>query len=58
MTAAAVNDFLAPMRERRRSLAADGELVRSVLRHGNERAGAVAEATLSEVRDAMGTVYC
>ncbi|QEA27363.1 tryptophan--tRNA ligase [Microbacterium sp. PI-1] len=58
VTAAAVNDFLAPMRERRRSLAADGELVRSVLRRGNERANAEAETTLDEVREAMGTVYC
>lgn len=33
------------------------ELVRSVLRHGNEKARAVAEVALAEVREAMGTVY-
>ncbi|MFK3678038.1 tryptophan--tRNA ligase [Microbacterium sp. NPDC090218] len=57
MAATAVNEFLAPLRERRRELAADGDLVRSVLRRGNEHAAAVAEATLTEVREAMGTVY-
>lgn len=57
LTATAVNEFLAPLRERRRALAADGDLVRSVLRRGNEQAAAVAEATLTEVREAMGTVY-
>ncbi|MEU4014976.1 tryptophan--tRNA ligase [Microbacterium sp. NPDC028030] len=57
VTAAAVNEFLAPLRERRRELAADVGLVQSVLRQGNERAAAVAEATLAQVRDAMGTVY-
>lgn len=57
MTATAVNEFLAPLRERRRELAADGDLVRSVLRRGNEHAAAVAETTLTEVREAMGTVY-
>ncbi|MFI5863411.1 tryptophan--tRNA ligase [Streptomyces sp. NPDC051546] len=53
----AVNDHLAPMRARRAELAADSGYVRAVLRAGNERAGAVAEATLSEVRAAMGMAY-
>lgn len=57
ITATAVNDFLAPLRERRRGFAADGEIVRSVLRRGNEYARAIADATLDEVREAMGTVY-
>ncbi|MBP5801102.1 tryptophan--tRNA ligase [Microbacterium maritypicum] len=57
ITATAVNDFLAPLRERRRGFAADGEIVRSVLRRGNERARVIADATLYEVRQAMGTVY-
>ena len=52
-----MNDFLAPLRERRRGFAADGEIVRSVLRRGNERARVIADATLYEVRQAMGTVY-
>ncbi|WP_454171940.1 tryptophan--tRNA ligase [Microbacterium maritypicum] len=57
VTATAVNDFLAPLRERRRGFAADGEIVRRVLRQGNEHARAIADATLDEVREAMGTVY-
>ncbi|GEC76649.1 hypothetical protein GCM10010213_28440 [Microbacterium maritypicum] len=57
VTATAVNHFLAPLRERRRGFAADGEIVRSVLRRGNEHARAIADATLDEVREAMGTVY-
>lgn len=57
LTATAVNDFLAPLRSRRRELAADGDLVRSVLQRGNEHARAIADVTLDEVRAAMGTVY-
>ncbi|MFK0240259.1 tryptophan--tRNA ligase [Microbacterium sp. NPDC090281] len=57
VTATAVNDFLAPLRERRRSFAADEELVRSILRRGNEHAREIADVTLDEVREAMGTVY-
>lgn len=57
LTATAVNDYLAPLRARRRELAADGDLVRSVLRRGNDHARAIADATLDEVRAAMGTVY-
>lgn len=57
VTATAVNDFLAPLRERRRQFAADDDLVRTVLHRGNEAANLVAEATLAQVREAMGTVY-
>ena len=57
LTATAVNDFLAPLRERRHALAADEDLVRSVLRRGNTTANTVAEATLTQVREAMGTTY-
>ncbi|PJN02580.1 tryptophan--tRNA ligase [Streptomyces sp. CB01201] len=53
----AVNDHLAPMRARRAELAADGGYVREVLRRGNERAAAIAEATLAEVRATMGMAY-
>ncbi|MET4672030.1 tryptophan--tRNA ligase [Streptomyces microflavus] len=52
----AVNSHLAPVRARRAEYAADLTYVRSVLRAGNERANAVAEATLEEVREAMGTI--
>ncbi|WP_199546250.1 tryptophan--tRNA ligase [Streptomyces sp. N35] len=53
----AVNTFMAPLRARRTDYAADRTYLRKVLRQGNERATAVAEATLTEVRQAMGTLY-
>ncbi|WP_327245495.1 tryptophan--tRNA ligase [Streptomyces sp. NBC_01320] len=52
----AVNERLAPVRARRAEYAQDMAYVRSVLRAGNERANAVAEATLAEVRGVMGGV--
>ncbi|MCI1634872.1 tryptophan--tRNA ligase [Bifidobacterium sp.] len=53
----AVNEFLAPHRERRAELAKDMDAVRDVLRDGNARANAIAEETLDEVRAAMGMKY-
>ena len=53
----AINTELAPLRLRRAELAADPGYVESVLRRGNERANEVAEATLAEVRTAMGMSY-
>ncbi|QBX57591.1 tryptophan--tRNA ligase [Nocardioides seonyuensis] len=53
----AVNTELAPLRERRNELAADVGYLTSVLAAGNERANQMAEATLAEVRDAMGMDY-
>ena len=44
---------LAPIRERRRELAAHPERVREALRQGDERARAVARETMKEVRKAM-----
>ena len=53
----AVNSTFAPIRARRAELEADpGHLV-DVLAAGNARANEVAEATLDEVRAAMGMVY-
>ncbi|MFD5059494.1 MULTISPECIES: tryptophan--tRNA ligase [unclassified Streptomyces] len=52
----AVNERLAPVRARRAAYARDMAYVRSVLRDGNERANAVAEATLAQVRQVMGGV--
>lgn len=52
-----VNEHLAPLRARRADYARDPGHVRKLLRDGNERANAVAEATLEEVREAMGTRY-
>jgi tryptophanyl-tRNA synthetase len=53
----AVNEHLAPVRARRREFAADLGQVRRILRTGNERANAIADATLAEVRTAMGSDY-
>ena len=52
-----VNNFLAPMRERRAELAQDMDYVRDVLAEGNRRANAIANETLEQVRDAMGMCY-
>ncbi|MEB8339110.1 tryptophan--tRNA ligase [Streptomyces endophyticus] len=52
-----VNEYLAPIRARRECYAQDRALVRGVLRAGNERAGALADATLREVRAAMNADY-
>jgi tryptophanyl-tRNA synthetase len=53
----AVNEHLAPIRARRIELAKDPGYLRDVLRVGNQRANAVAEQTLEEVRKAMRTYY-
>ena len=54
----AINTELAPLRARRAELEADpGYLAATCWRRGNERANEVAEATLAEVRAAMGMVY-
>ncbi|OUO90671.1 tryptophan--tRNA ligase [Gordonibacter sp. An230] len=52
-----VNGFLAPIRERRRALEGDLDYIEDVLREGNRRANEIADATLDEVRAAMGMVY-
>lgn len=57
VTTEAINDLLAPIRRRRAELAADEGYLLSVLREGNARANAIAEETLSEVREAMQMVY-
>ena len=54
---AAVNDYLAPIRERRAELMADPDYIRDILAEGNRRANEIAEETLAEVREAMGMVY-
>jgi tryptophanyl-tRNA synthetase len=53
----AVNEMLAPVRARRAEYARDLGYARRVLRDGNERAEAIAAATLDEVRAAMGMRY-
>jgi tryptophanyl-tRNA synthetase len=49
-----LNTALAPIRERRREIAASPKLVEEVLREGTRRAQAVAADTLASVKSAMG----
>lgn len=55
--AESVNEFLAPIRARRVELAQDMDYIKDVLREGNRQANEMADATLNEVRAAMGMVY-
>ncbi|HEX3511785.1 MAG TPA: tryptophan--tRNA ligase [Solirubrobacteraceae bacterium] len=52
--AAAVIDYLAPVRERYRDLRADEGRIESILAAGAERARTIAAATLGDVRERMG----
>ena len=53
----AANEHFAPIRACREELVQDMDYVKDVLHEGNRRANEVAEATLAEVREAMGMVY-
>ena len=53
----AVNGYFEPIRERRHAFEQDLDYVKDVLHEGNRRANEIAEATLDEVREAMGMVY-
>ena len=53
----AINSFFAPIRARRAELVADPGHLLEVLRGGNARANEIADATLDEVRTAMGMKY-
>lgn len=53
----ALNEFLAPIRERREELAANEDYLLEVLHHGDEVANEQADRTLDEVRRAMDMVY-
>jgi tryptophanyl-tRNA synthetase len=48
-----LNDYLRPLRQRRRELESDTDYIRKVLRNGIEKAQQTASATLDEVREAM-----
>jgi tryptophanyl-tRNA synthetase len=48
---------LAPIRERREALAGDTDKLMAILKKGTEKANQVANATLAEVKDAMGINY-
>jgi tryptophanyl-tRNA synthetase len=56
-TTEVVNEYFAPIRERREKLAGDLDYVKDVLHDGNRRANEIALETLNEVREAMGMVY-
>lgn len=56
-TAEVLNEHLRPLRERRAELEQDPGYLFEVLRRGNERANAEADATLQRVRELMGMVY-
>ena len=56
-TTEVVNEYFAPIRERRETLAGDLDYVKDVLHDGNRRANEIAHETLNEVREAMGMVY-
>ena len=53
----AVNEYFAPIRERRRELENDIDYIKDVLAEGNKRANEIGNKTLDEVREAMGMVY-
>ena len=53
----AINAELAPIRERAQHFAGHPELVRSILDQGRDAARTAAQATLVEVRQAMGLAY-
>ncbi len=52
-----VNDFLVPIREKRRVYENDLPYVQDVLHEGNRVANEIADATLNEVKEAMGMIY-
>ncbi len=54
MLATAINNKLAPMRERRAELARDPQYIKDVLADGAKRAQAIARVTLDEVKRKMG----
>lgn len=52
-----LQDYLAPIRERREEFAKDPEFVMNMLKEGSQKAERVAAATLAEVKAAMGINY-
>ena len=54
---AALDVFLAPIRERRAAFAARPGVVEEILHAGNEATRRVAQETIARVRDAMGMTY-
>lgn len=52
-----VNEYLAPIREKRRELAQDMDFIKDVLREGNKVANEIANVKLEQVKEAMGMIY-
>lgn len=52
-----VNEYLAPIRQRRRDLENDLDYIKDILHEGNKKANLIADATLNEVREAMNMLY-
>lgn len=52
--AAALNEYLAPIRERRIKYAQNPKLVRDIIMNGSERARAKAQIILNEIKEIMG----
>lgn len=57
MLTESLNEYLAPLRDKRQKLAADPAYIRDVLRRGNAKAREEAQKTLREVRQAMNMAY-
>ncbi len=57
LTIEAVNEHFAPIRARRRAFAQDPALVKRILKDGSLRANSLADATLAQVKEAMGMRY-
>ncbi|MBP3222577.1 MAG: tryptophan--tRNA ligase [Actinomycetaceae bacterium] len=53
----ALNEFLAPLREKRSELEKNTDYIHTILSEGIERANEQADKTLTEVRDAMHMTY-
>jgi tryptophanyl-tRNA synthetase len=49
-----INEHFTPMRDKRRELADNMDYVEDVLRHGAEKASALARETLRKARQAVG----
>ena len=45
--------FLSPIRQKRKELEADTELVKEIINNGNNRARAIARETMAEVKEAI-----
>jgi tryptophanyl-tRNA synthetase len=53
MMAANLNTALEPIREKRRQLEADLQVIEDIIYEGNEKARSVAQRTMDEVREAV-----